>query len=157
VRRTFPAYNTGIFERVFGSGAPIPLATAADEAIFQNQVVLTPAGRVIDVGHVVTGLEAGGPLPPSARAGQNASGCPVLGALPWSGDVGQALIDFVAGRGSITAEQAYIVNAPPEDLLGDVDGYVLGLDLNGQPADVAAVLTSAYLDGDFEQTRFSRF
>src|SRR5262249_14508784 len=75
VRRTFPAYNTGIFERVFGSGAPISLISAADEALFQNQVVLTPAGRVIDVGHVVTGLEAGGPLPSRARAVQSARGC----------------------------------------------------------------------------------
>src|SRR5262245_34079070 len=150
VRRTFPAYNTGIFERVFGSGAPIPLTSTADQALFQNQLVLTPAGRIIDVGHVVSGLEAGGPLPPSARAVQSASGCSMLAAVTWSGDVGQALIDFVAGGVSITAEQAYTVNAPPEDLLGDVDGYLLGLDLNGQPADVAAVLTSAYLDGDLE-------
>src|SRR3712207_1695132 len=68
IRRTFPAYNTGVFERIFGAGTPIPLTTERQQRIFTEQLVRTPAGVVLDIGHVATGIEAAAPLPPVARA-----------------------------------------------------------------------------------------
>jgi hypothetical protein len=156
VRRTFPAYNTGLFEQVFGSGAPIPLDTAREQRMFTEQTVRTPAGYVIDIGHVVTGLEAAAPLPPMARAVESAGGCSLRAGVTWSGDVGQALADFVLA-GARDPAPLYDENAPPEDLLGDIDGYVLGAEFGGPTIDVADVLNRAYLNGDLEATRFRRF
>src|SRR5688572_10841339 len=68
IRRTFPAYNQELFATLFGAGEPIPLATDAQRALFTNQIVLTPAGHRIDVGHVVTGLEAATAATPTSRA-----------------------------------------------------------------------------------------
>jgi hypothetical protein len=158
IRRTFPAYNVGLFEQVFGAGAPIPLATERERAMFTGeQAVRTPAGVVIDIGHVVTGLEAAAPLPPMARAVEAATGCSMRASVTWSGDVGQALADYVLAGGTGDPAPFYEENAPPEDLLGDIDGYVLGAEFGGASIDVAAVLTRAYLAGDLEATRFRRF
>jgi hypothetical protein len=156
VRRTFPAYNVGLFERVFGSGTPILLSTAREQRIFTEQLVRTPAGFVIDIGHVVTGLEAAAPLPPMARAVESAGGCSLRASVTWSGDVGQALADFVLA-GAQDPAPFYEDHAPPEDLLGDIDGFVLGAEFVGSSIDVADVLTRAYLSGDLEATRFHRF
>jgi len=156
IRRTFPAYNVGLFEQVFGSGTPIPLGTARARRIFTEQLVRTPAGHVIDIGHVVTGLEAVAPLPPMARAVESAGGCSLRAGVTWSGDVGQALADFVLA-GARDPAPLYEEHAPPEDLLGDIDGYVLGAEFTGPSIDVADVLTRTYLQGDLEATRFRRF
>lgn len=156
VRRTFPAYNTGLFEQVFGRGEPIPLTTPQAITLFTEQTVRTPAGVVIDIGHVVTGLEAAAPLPPMARAVESATGCSMRAAVTWSGDVGQALADFVLA-GAADPAPFYEEHAPPEDLLGDIDGFVLGALYGGPAIDVADVLRRAYLDGDLEATRFRRF
>jgi hypothetical protein len=156
IRRTFPAYNTGLFRLVFGSGTPIPLADEESLALFQDQRVRTPAGVTLDIGHVVTGIEAAAPLPSVARQIEASTGCQMRAAVTWSGDVGQALSDFVAS-GATDPEPFYNSNAPAEDLLGDVDGYLLGAEFGGPSPDVAAILTRAYLESDFEATRFSRF
>jgi hypothetical protein len=155
VRRTFPAYNTGLFERVFGAGAPIPLEDERGRALFERQLVRTPAGVVLDIGHVVTGLEAAAPLPPTARQIEMLSGCQMRGAVTWSGDVGEALALFVLS-GETDPAPFFDRSAPIEDLLGNVDGYVLGAEL-GPEVDVAAVLTQAYLESDYEAHRFARF
>ena len=156
VRRTFPAYNTGLFEQVFGSGTPIPLATPREQRMFAEQNVRTPAGHVIDIGHVVTGLEAAAPLPPMARAVESAGGCSLRAGVTWSGDTGQALADFVLA-GAHDPAPFYDENAPPEDLLGDIDGYVLGAEFGGPAVDVADVFNRAYVVGDLEATRSHRF
>ncbi len=156
VRRTFPAYNAGLFELVFGSGATIPLTDEREQAVFRDQLVLTPAGVVLDIGHVVTGIEAGAPLPPAARAIESNLGCQMRAAVTWSGDLGQALIDYLAS-GATGPAPFYAAGASDEDLFGDIDGYLLGADNAGPAPDVAAILTSAYLESDFEATRFSRF
>jgi hypothetical protein len=155
IRRTFPAYNTGLFERVFGAGTPIPLTEEHDRAIFEHQIVRTPAGVVLDVGHVVTGLEAAAPLPPMARQLEMLSGCQMRVAVTWSGDVGEALALFVLSGESDPAP-FFDRSAPSEDLYGNIDGYALGAE-SGPEFDVAAVLTHAYLESDYEDLRFTRF
>ena len=157
VRRTFPAYNTGLFERVFGAGTPIPLATERERVIFTEQLVRTPTGVVLDIGHVVTGLEATAPLPPTARQLEMLSGCSMRASVTWSGDVGQALIDYVLAPDATDPATFYERNASDEDLYGDIDGYVLGAEFGGPAIDVADVLTRAYLDSDYESSRFRRF
>ena len=157
VRRTFPAYNTGLFERVFGAGTPIPLATERERAIFAEQLVRTPAGVVLDIGHVVTGLEAAAPLPPTARQLEMLSGCSMRASVTCSGDVGQGLIDYVLTPDAIDPATFYERNASDEDLYGDIDGYVLGAEFGGPAIDVADVLTRAYLESDHESSRFRRF
>jgi hypothetical protein len=158
VRRTFPAYNTGLFERVLGAGTPIPLTTDADRRLFEDQLVRTPAGVVLDIGHVVTGLEAAAPLPPPARQLESLLGCQVRAAVTWSGDVGQGLVDFLLDPNATDPATFYERNASDADLFGDIDGYVLGADLLGRDdIDVAAALTRAYLESDYETTRFRRF
>jgi hypothetical protein len=158
IRRTFPAYNTGLFERIFGAGRPIPLATDAQRRLFAEQLVRTPAGVLLDIGHVATGLEAAAALPPAARQVEMLSGCEMRAAVTWSGDIGQGLIDFVLDREATDPAPYYERNASDEDLYGDIDGYVLSADLLGRDdIDVAAVLTRAYLESDYEATRFRRF
>jgi hypothetical protein len=156
VRRTFPAYNTGLFERVFGAGTPIPLEDERSRALFERQLVRTPAGVVLDVGHVVTGLEAATPLPPAARQLEMLSGCQMRAAVTWSGDVGEALALFVLS-GEAGPAPFFERSASPEDLYGDIDGYALGAEFGGPTIDVADVLMRAYLEGDYERQRFSRF
>jgi hypothetical protein len=156
VRRTFPTYNTGLFALVFGSGASIPLEGEDEVALFREQLVRTPAGVILDIGHVVTGIEAASPLPPAARAIESGAGCQLRAAVTWSGDLGQALIDYLTS-GTMDPAPFYSASASEEDLLGDIDGYVLGADNAGSAPDVAAILSRAYLESDFEATRFSRF
>jgi hypothetical protein len=155
VRRTFPAYNAGLFERVFGAGTPIPLADERERALFDQQLVRTPAGVVLDIGHVVAGLEAAAPLPPMARQLETLSGCQMRAAVTWSGDVGEALALFVLS-GDADPAPFFDRSAPSEDLYGNVDGYVLGAEF-GPEIDVAAVLSYAYLESDYEGHRFTRF
>ena len=157
VRRTFPAYNDGMFQQVFGGGPTIALATEREHAIFANQFVRTPAGHTLDVGHVVTGLEAAGPLPVTARAVAATTGCSLRAAVTWSGDVGQALVDFLLAAGDDDSAAFFDAGASPEDLIGDIDGYVLGAASLGQSVDTGEVLAAAYLGGDLEATRFRRF
>jgi len=156
VRRTFPAYNTGLFERVFGAGTPIPLSADPDRALFETQLVRTPAGVVLDMGHVVTGLEAAAPLPPTARQVEMLTGCRMRAAVTWSGDVGEALALFVLS-GDADPAPFFDRSASVEDLYGDIDGYALGAAFGGPAIDVADVLTRAYLEGDHEAHRFTRF
>ena len=157
IRRTFPAYNQGLFEMVFGAGPGIPLTTPAQEDLFSHQVVVTPAGQMLDVGHVITGLEAATAPTPTSRAIEQTSGCSMLAAVTWSGDVGKALHDYLADGGQGDPAAYFAREAPPEDLLGDVDGWVMGTESTGMQIDVADVLTTAYLAGDLESARFHRF
>jgi hypothetical protein len=156
VRRTFPAYNTGLFERVFGAGTPIPVSSDHDRSLFETQLVRTPAGVVLDVGHVVTGLEAAAPLPATARQVEMLTGCTMRAAVTWSGDVGEALALFVLS-GEADPSSFFERSASVEDLYGDLDGYALGAAFGGPAIDVADVLARAYLDGDHEAHRFARF
>lgn len=159
IRRTFPAYNQGLFQTLFGAGPGIPLASDEQRALFTEQLVTTPAGQALDIGHVITGLEAATALPPAARAAQAATGCAMTAAVTWSGDVGKALHDYLADPDAARRGPAFYFDreASPEDLLGDVDGWVLGIQAAGAPVDVAALLEDAYLSGDLESTRFHRF
>ncbi len=156
IRRTFPAYNTGVFERIFGAGTPIPLTTDREGTIFAEQLVRTPAGLVLDIGHVVTGLEAAAPLPPVARALEMMSGCQMRASVIWSGDVGEALL-FFAASGQSDPAPFYERSAPLEDLYGNIDGFVFGAEFGGPSIDTADVLTRMYLQSDYESQRFSRF
>ncbi len=156
IRRTFPAYNAGVFERIFGAGTPIPLTTNRQRALLAEQLVRTPAGVVLDIGHVVTGLEATAPLPPVARALEMMSGCQIRASVTWSGDVGEALLLFAASEQGDPAP-FYDRSAPLEDLYGDIDGYVFGAAFGGPSIDTADVLTRMYLQSDYESQRFSRF
>lgn len=161
IRRTFPAYNTGLFARTYGTGPSIPLGGARQRAIFEEQLVRTPAGATIDVGHVIAGIEAGGPLPASALLVERLTGCQLRAAVTWSGDLGEAIAEYLVAGGApdgSSAEMAVFFNryASPEDLLGDLDGYILGAVLPDAP-DIASLLTTAYLDGELEPVRFRRF
>jgi hypothetical protein len=156
VRRTFPAYKAGLFARVFGAGEPIALQGDAQRALFTTKLVRTPAGVTIDVGHVVTGLEAAQPLPPSAEAVQSLSGCSLRADVTWAGDAGQALIDFIT-NGESDPALYFDREASPDQLLGDLDGYTLGALNAGPRIDVGTGLESAYLRGDYEASRFGAF
>jgi hypothetical protein len=78
-------------------------------------------------------------------------------AVTWSGDVGQALVDYLLAGAAGDPAAFYDAGASPPDLYGDIDGYLLGTGLAAHGGDVAALLTSAYVTGDLETTRFSRF
>src|SRR5205823_4497049 len=83
-------------------------------------------------------------------------GCSMRADVTWAGDVGQALVDYVTNGSAGDAAAYFDTAAPPEQLLGDIDGYVLGDTFAGSGIDVASVLTTAYLDGDYEQHRFEQ-
>lgn len=157
IRRTIPDYNTGLFEMVFGAGPGIPLSTPEQEALFTDHIVTAPSGQALDVGHVITGLEAATAPTPMSRQVEQLTGCTMLAGVTWSGDVGTALHDFLVHGGQGDPSYYFAREAPPEDLLGDVDGWVLGAELAGGPVDVAATLQGAYLGGDLEAARFHRF
>lgn len=67
------------------------------------------------------------------------------------------MIDFLRAPGATDPAPFYEGNAPPEDLLGDLDGYTLSVELGCPDIDVADVLTRAYLESDYEAHRFRRF
>lgn len=151
IRRTFPAYNQGLFQTIYGSGDGIPLATEAQRSLFTDQFVTTPAGTVLDIGHVITGLEAATAPTLGSRLVARQTGCDMVAAVTWSGDIGQALHDFIAEGGA--DPNVYVDReASVEDLIGDLDGYTLGVlsaaaVAEGIPLDVARLLTIAYIDG----------
>jgi len=60
-------------------------------------------------------------------------------------------------RGRLSLEAAVAASAPPEDLHGDIDGYVLAHEPDAAQSDIADLLTRAYLTGDLEQTRLTHF
>lgn len=157
IRRSFPEYNQGVFETVFGAGPGIALANVDQALMFITRLARTPAGVNLDVGHVITGLEAATAPTPASRAVEQATGCAMTAAVTWSGDVGTALYDYLVESGAGDPTPVYDREAPPEDLIGDVDGWVLGTESGGVPVDVAALLEGAYLTGDLEATRFRRF
>ena len=156
VRRTFPAYNQGLFATLFGPGPGIPLTTDEETSLFSQQLVVTPAEFVIDIGHVITGIEAGGNLPIAARLAQQQTGCQLVAAVTWSGDVGAALYAYLA-EGRIADPGVYLQReAPVEDLLGDLDGWLLGRS-GPVGVDAGALLEREYGNPTFEATRFQRF
>ncbi len=110
-------------------GAP---AALADPSAVQE--VEMPNGDFVDVGHVLAGLDAlnhpgtaSGPLGLFPVASN-------VGAVTWIGDlgsvVGEAIIQrAIAGRSTTTDAdvQAQVDRmAPPQDMLGNVDAYVIG-------------------------------
>lgn len=145
IRRTFPAYNQGLFATLFGAGDPIPLTTDEQRALFANQVVVTPAGRRIDIGHVITGLEAATAATPTSRTVEMVTGCSMVGSVTWSGDVGQALHDYLRAGGTDNPAPFYDAEASEEDLLGDLDGWTFAMHTGGAAVDVADYLEQAYL------------
>lgn len=161
IRRTFPAYNQGLFQMIFGAGVPIPLETDAQKLLFEEQLVTTPAGTVLDIGHVITGIEAATALTRVGRLVEQQTGCSMIAAVTWSGDVGKALHDSLAEPDRGDSMFFFDHEASDEDLLGDVDGYVLGSLASGAPVDVADVLTRAYVTGGpggtLDDRRFAAF
>jgi hypothetical protein len=145
IRRTFPAYNQGLFATLFGAGEPIPLATDEQRALFTTQIVVTPAGHRFDIGHVITGLEAATAATPTSRAVEMVTGCIMVGSVTWSGDVGQALHDYVRAGGTDDPAPFFDAEASVEDLLGDVDGWTFAMLTGGAPLDVADYLEQTYL------------
>lgn len=158
IRRSFPAYNTGLFAQLYGAGTGIAVESPEARALFAGQLAVTPAGHLLDIGHVITGLEAAAAPSAAARLVERQTGCDMRAAVTWSGDVGNALHAYLAASGAGEADLFFDREAPPEDLLGDVDGWLLALPLQPGALDVAALLEAAYLPGsDFERTRFQRF
>jgi hypothetical protein len=145
IRRTFPAYNQGLFRMIFGAGDPIPLTSDAQKLLFEEQLVTTPAGTVLDIGHVITGIEAATALTPVGRLVEQQTGCSMLAAVTWSGDVGKALHDSLAEPDRGNAEFFFSHEASDEDLYGDIDGHVLGYLTGGTAGDVAQMLADVYI------------
>jgi hypothetical protein len=158
VRRTFAAYNQGLFATLFGAGEPIPLSSDEQRALFTNQIVLTSAGHRIDIGHVITGLEAATAATPTSRTVEMVSGCIMVGSVTWSGDVGQALHDYIRAGGT-DPTPFFDAEASVEDLLGDVDGWTLAMRSGGATLDVADYLEQAYLHAQpsLDANRFRAF
>ncbi len=158
IRRSFPAYNTGLLAQLYGAGPGIVAETPEAQALFGEQLAVTPAGHVLDIGHVITGLEAAAAPSTAARLVERQTGCDLRAAVTWSGDAGNALHAYLAAGGDGDSDAFFDREAPPEDLLGDIDGWLLALPLGPGALDVAALLADAYLSGgDFERSRFQRF
>lgn len=158
IRRSFPAYSEGLFALVYGAGPGIDAADPAIAALFAGQLVITPAGQVLDIGHVITALEAAAAPTAAAQLVARQTGCDMRAAVSWSGDAGKALHDYVAAGAAGSVEDAFDRDAPAADLLGDIDGWVLALSVQPGALDVAALLEHTYLaDGSFERTRYQRF
>ncbi len=157
IRRTFPAYNTGLFEQLYGAGPGIPLDDPALVDLFMMQNVITPAGTVLDAGHIITALEAATAPTSLAQVVAQRTGCDMTAAVTWSGDVGNAVHTYLAEGMRRPADAVYDDESPPEDLYGDIDGWLLAVQVAGSSVDVAALLEQSYADPAFEAGRFHRF
>ncbi len=156
VRRTFPRFQGGLFDQVYGPGEGIALNGERDRELFIDQPIRTPGGVLLDVGHVIAGLEAAPPLPLTAMLVQQVTGCELRGAVTWSGDLGEALAAYLVAGGAGEIAPFIAMYADDYDLLGDLDGYVLSAgELTTR--DTGALLETAYYADNLDGTRFSRF
>ena len=114
-------------------GAP---AALADPASIQE--VRMPNGDFVDVGHVLAGLDALNHPGPAAGPGGLFNVASNVGAVTWIGDLGSIVGECIVtrltatgGRSLTDAEiQAEIDRmAPGQDMLGNVDAYVIGATL----------------------------
>lgn len=116
-------------------GAPPLLARPGD-----LQDVLMPGGDVVDIGHVLAGLDAmNHPTAVAAPLGLYEMSSNV-DAVTWAGDLGSVLAEIVfqqarLGRQLSDAEiQAQIgLCAPPQDMLGNIDAYAIGASYDISP------------------------
>jgi hypothetical protein len=130
-RREFEAPGPNVLDFVDArprlDGAPAQLVHPGD-----LQEVRMPGGELVDVGHVLAGLDAINHPARVAPLGlyEMASN---VDAVTWAGDLGSALAEVLfqrarLGRPLADAEvQAQIdLCAPPQDMLGNVDAYAIG-------------------------------
>lgn len=110
----------------------------AENNLFRRYQVLDADGEVVDVSHVLTGIEGSDAQDPSK--GQGRGGLP-LGRdalVTWGGDLGNALAQYIV-RFVAASDQADPIDikddlrrqAPRSDLIGDLDGINLGAVYDG--------------------------
>ena len=108
--------------------APRGALTASDIAALRKAPVLTHNGAAIDVGHVLTGLDAANH--PQTAGLVNLAGIKSKAGSTWSGDVGSAVAHYIhdgrnpklRGKGLNAYYDSYFSAA---DKLGDLDGLAL--------------------------------
>ncbi|MBM2613990.1 DUF4157 domain-containing protein [Actinoplanes sp. LDG1-06] len=129
--------------------------------------VMTPGGPV-DVGHVMAGIDTAISGSPAAYpekfleetgsdtfkneakydALQKATGGDSRDFATWAGDLGQAYADFLIDRyvkkGTATLADLVAAKAPPDELLGDVQGYIA---VPASPGPAGSVPVSRILRG----------
>lgn len=97
------------------------------------QDVLLPDGEVVDIGHVLAGLDSiNHPATVAAPLGMYEMSSNV-DAVTWAGDFGSVLAEVVFQEFGLRRQltdneiQAQIeACAPPQDMLGNIDAYVIG-------------------------------
>ena len=131
VRREFEAPGPNVLDfvdrRARLVGAPPALAHPGD-----LQEVRMPDGELVDVGHVLAGLDAINHRAEVAPLGlyEMASN---VDAVTWAGDLGSVIGEVLFQEArldrtlTVAEVQAQIdLCAPPQDMLGNVDAYVIG-------------------------------
>jgi len=132
VRRGFVAPGPNVLDfvdrRARLHGAPAQLVRPGD-----LQEVRMPAGELVDVGHVLAGLDAINHPSEVAPLGMYEMASNV-DAVTWAGDLGSVLAEVLFQRARLDrpltdAEvQAQIdLCCPPQDMLGNVDAYAIGV------------------------------
>lgn len=105
------------------------IASAADIAALRSNQIVSFEGKNIDIGHVLTGVDAMNfPTTAGIFKNNNMSG---PAAATWSGDVGSALTNWATDHplndlSDAGKEKFYKSYSSMDDILGDLDGINLG-------------------------------
>lgn len=140
-----------------------PLTAEDIAALTRSHAVIPVNGQSLDVGHLLTGLDAqnfprtGGLIGLSGIHGPSGA--------TWAGDVGSALAEFgfETQSGLTTREEYYNNFASEADMLGDVDGIAIsGVTLPPGAADTLSARLRAYYGAGStaarpSDTRFTAF
>jgi len=166
VRREFEAAGPNVVDfvdrRARLEGAPPELMHPAD---FQE--VRMPGGEVVDVGHVLAGLDAINNPAVVAPLGLYEMSSNV-DAVTWGGDLGSVVAEVLFQRARLDrplsdAEVQWQVDlcAPPQDMLGNADAYAIGAayDISaGARRRVSDILRDYYeAPGGARRSRFTTF
>ena len=142
--------------------------TGLSPRIASEQEVRLEDGSLCDVGHVFTGLDAANRPHTVVGVADNKA------AATWTGDIGSAVaeIEFKklnSGSGSVSpADAQTIINeyASPQDMLGNIDAYVMAdyYNISNTAGKKVSELLGAYYlsgvgtpDGRMREHRYSRF
>jgi hypothetical protein len=100
------------------------IANPADIQALRTSQTVTSNGKSIDIGHVLTGVDAMNfPTTAGIFKNNNMSG---PAAATWSGDVGSSLVNWANDKYDADKELFYKKFSSMDDLLGDMDGINLG-------------------------------
>lgn len=146
-------------------------ASGKSPAIASQQEVRLEDGTFSDIGHVLTGLDAANNPSPVSGYGL-VTAYDNKAAVTWTGDIGSSIAEIIFRRFNnpalSSAEAQLIINdyAPAQDMLGDIDSYIMAYEYNisnSAGKKVSELLRAYYLssastpDGRIREHRYSHF